>query len=307
MTATDQQTRTRRPLSARLAAAWMIGGPVAFIIVFFVIPLGIMGVVSFLERGQFGTVQWGTFTTEAYVKFLFERDFDDSVMWNPIYLEVFWRSAQLSIFTTALAALIGFPTALYMAMAPERRRNLLIFLVTIPFWTNLLVRNYAWILVLRSGGLLDSGLQSVGIVDGSLNLLYTDFAIAIGLVYSFLPFMVLPIYASLEKIDFRLIEAAYDLGADKWRVLARIVVPLAMPGIAAGAVLVFIPCLGAYVTPDLLGGAKRMMIGNLIQNQFGSARNWPFGAALAFALLGFVLLTMMLYLMRFRRAPEVAK
>jgi spermidine/putrescine transport system permease protein len=192
-------------------------------------------------------------------------------------------------------------------MQPPPRRNLLIFLVTIPFWTNLLVRNYAWILMLRSGGLIDSALQGMGLTTGSLNLMYTETAIAIGLTYSFLPFMVLPIYSSLEKLDFRLVEAAYDLGADKWRALRRVVVPLAMPGIAAGAILVFIPCLGAYVTPDLLGGSKSMMIGNLIQNQFGSFRNWPFGAALSFALLAIVLLAMVLYLVRFRGAPQVSK
>lgn len=293
--------------ASRLRIAGLIGVPVAFILIFFIAPLAIMAVVSVAERGQFGGVQWGTFTPEAYLRFLYERDFDDSLIWNPAYVQIFLRSVWLSVFTTVLCLLIGFPTALYMAMQPPPRRNLLIFLVTIPFWTNLLVRNYAWILMLRSGGLIDSALQGLGLTTGSLDLMYTETAIAIGLTYSFLPFMVLPIYSSLEKLDFRLIEAAYDLGADKWRALRRIVIPLAMPGIAAGAILVFIPCLGAYVTPDLLGGSKSMMVGNLIQNQFGSSRNWPFGAALSFALLAIVLLAMMLYLMRFRGAPQVAK
>ncbi len=285
----------------------LIGVPVGFILVFFIVPLAIMAAVSVAERGQFGGVQWNTFSIDAYVRFFYERDFDDSLIWNPAYAQILLRSVWLSLLTTVLCVLIGFPTALYMAMQPPPRRNLLIFLVTIPFWTNLLVRNYAWILMLRSGGLLDSALQSLGLTTGSLNLMYTETAIAIGLTYSFLPFMVLPIYSSLEKLDFRLVEAAYDLGADKWRALRRIVIPLAMPGIAAGAILVFIPCLGAYVTPDLLGGSKSMMIGNLIQNQFGSGRNWPFGAALSFALLAIVLLAMMLYLIRFRGAPQVAK
>lgn len=285
----------------------LIGVPVGFILVFFIVPLAIMAVVSVAERGQFGGVQWNTFSIDAYVRFFYERDFDDSLIWNPAYAQILLRSVWLSLLTTVLCVLVGFPTALYMAMQPPPRRNLLIFLVTIPFWTNLLVRNYAWILMLRSGGLLDSALQGMGLTTGSLNLMYTETAIAIGLTYSFLPFMVLPIYSSLEKLDFRLVEAAYDLGADKGRALRRIVIPLAMPGIAAGAILVFIPCLGAYVTPDLLGGSKSMMIGNLIQNQFGSGRNWPFGAALSFALLAIVLLAMMLYLMRFRSAPQVAK
>jgi len=292
---------------SRFKTLGLIGVPVGFILIFFVIPLAIMAIVSVAERGQFGGVQWNTFSTEAYLRFLYERDFDDSLIWNPAYAQILLRSVWLSLLTTVLCVLIGFPTALHMAMQPQHRRNLLIFLVTIPFWTNLLVRNYAWILMLRSGGLIDSALQGLGLAGGSLNLLYTETAIAIGLTYSFLPFMVLPIFSSLEKLDFRLVEAAYDLGADKGRALRRIVIPLAMPGIAAGAILVFIPCLGAYVTPDLLGGSKSMMIGNLIQNQFGSSRNWPFGAALSFALLAVVLLAMVAYLIRFRGAPQVAK
>jgi spermidine/putrescine transport system permease protein len=216
-----------------------------------------------------------------------------------------WPSSRgLSLLTAVLALAIGFPTALYMSMQPEGRRNLLIFLVTIPFWTNLLVRNYAWILLLRNGGLVENLLHWLGLSDQPLGLLYTPYAISIGLTYSYLPFMVLPIYASLEKLDSRLIEAAFDLGADRRRALLRIILPLAAPGIAAGCMLVFVPALGAYVTPELLGGGKSMMIGNLIQGQFGAARNWPFGAALAFALLAIVLTSMMIYLLRFRRTPE---
>ncbi len=275
----------------------------AIIGVFMLIPLGLMAYVSFLERGINGGVVWGSHTTGAYLQFLFERDLDDSLLLNTDYIRIFLRSIGLALFTMLLALAIGFPTALYMALQPERYRNLLIFLVTVPFWTNLLVRNYAWILLLRNGGLLDGGLNGIGLLDGPLNLLYTPTAIAIGLTYSFLPFMVLPIYASLEKLDFRLVEAAFDLGADRRRALTRVVIPLALPGIVAGCILVFIPCLGAYVTPELLGGSKSLMIGNLIQNQFGAARNWPFGSALAFVLLALVLLSMTLYLLRFRRSP----
>jgi spermidine/putrescine transport system permease protein len=279
-------------------------GPATLIIgVFMVLPLGLMAYISVLERGPNGGVIWGAHTVEAYVNFLFERDLDDSLLLNTDYLQIFWRSFWLSGATTALALLTGFPTALYMALQPARYRNLLIFLVTIPFWTNLLVRNYSWILLLRNNGLLDGVLGWLGITDRPLSILYTPTAIMIGLTYSFLPFMVLPIYASLEKLDFRLVEAAFDLGADRRRALARIIVPLALPGIVAGSILVFIPCLGAYVTPELLGGGKSLMIGNLIQGQFGAARNWPFGAALSFALLAMVLLAMAIYLLRFRRPP----
>lgn len=276
---------------------------VAIIGFFMVAPLLLMAYVSILQKGLNGGVVWDSITPEAYVNFLFERDLDDSLILNTDYLQIFARSFGLSLLTAVLALTIGFPTALYMSMQPEGRRNLLIFLVTIPFWTNLLVRNYAWILLLRNGGLVENLLRWLGLSDQPLGLLYTPYAVSIGLTYSYLPFMVLPIYASLEKLDSRLIEAAFDLGADRKRALTRVILPLAAPGVAAGCVLVFVPALGAYVTPELLGGGKSMMIGNLIQSQFGAARNWPFGAALAFSLLAIVLLAMMFYLLRFRRAP----
>jgi len=294
----------RRRAAARQTA--LIGPALLFLAVFMLLPIALMGYVSLLERGEFGGVRWREHTVEAYVSFLFERDFDGGLLLNTDYLQIFLRSFWLSISTTVLTLLVGFPTALYMTLQPPRYRNLLIFLVTIPFWTNLLVRNYAWILLLRNGGLIDSLLSDLGLTSAPIAVLYTPLAVAIGLSYSFLPFMVLPIYASLEKLDFRLVEAAFDLGANRRRALARIIVPLSMPGIAAGCILVFIPALGAFVTPELLGGGKSLMIGSLIQNQFGSARNWPFGAALAFALLGIVLLAIAVYLVRFRRAPGAA-
>jgi len=285
----------RRPLLL-LPALGVIG-------FFMLAPLGLMAYVSFLERGLNGGVEWGSHSVDAYIQFLFERDLDDSLLLNTDYLRIFLRSFTLSLTTTVLALLIGFPTALYMALQTPRYRNLLVFMVTIPFWTNLLVRNYAWILLLRNSGLINTGLQSLGVIDEPLILLNTPFAIGVGLTYSFLPFMVLPIYGSLEKLDRRLMEAAFDLGANRRRVLTRVVIPLSAPGIVAGSVLVFIPCLGAYVTPELLGGGKALMIGNLIQAQFGASRNWPFGAALAFVLLSLVLLAMMIYAWIFRRPP----
>ncbi|HYD98503.1 MAG TPA: ABC transporter permease [Alphaproteobacteria bacterium] len=294
----------RSAARTRLAQALQLAPAILVLGLFMLGPLLLMGYVSFLEKGSYGGVKWGVHSVEAYVKFLFERDFDDSLILNPDYLRIFARSFGLAVATTVLALLIGFPVALYMAMQPERRRNLLVFLVTIPFWTNLLVRNYAWILLLRNGGLVDGVLQGAGVTEQPLGILYTNTAVAIGLVYSFLPFMVLPIYTSLEKLDFRLVEAAYDLGAGKALALRRVVIPLAKPGIAAGCILVFIPCLGAYVTPELLGGGKALLIGNLIQSQFGVARNWPFGAALAFFLLSVVLLAMTVYALRFKQRPE---
>ena len=263
-------------------------------------PLAIMFLVSILQSGDYGGVVWGQYSLDAYINFLYERDLDDSWVFNTDYLQIFQRSLLLSLLTTAGCLLIGFPTALYLALQSERKRNLLLFLVTVPFWTNLLVRTYAWILLLRNGGLVDAGLQGVGLTEQPLGLLYTDTAVIIGLLYCFLPFMVLPIYTSLEKLDWRLVEAAFDLGANRFQALKRIIIPLAMPGIIAGVMLVFIPSLGNYIIPELLGGGKALMIGNLIQLQFGSSHNWPFGAALAFALLSLVLLAMLSYSLRFK-------
>jgi len=294
-----------RHLSARARRTLLIGPSVFIIIAFMILPLGLMAYVSTLERGQYGGVQWGDHSTLAYVSILFAEALDGTFGFNTAYIKIFLRSFWLSLSTTLIALAIGFPTALYMTLQPERYRNLLIFMVTIPFWTNLLVRNYAWILLLRDTGLINEGLISLGAIEQPITLLYTDFSVAVGLTYSFLPFMVLPIYASLEKIDFRLVEAGYDLYATRLDVLRHVLIPLSIPGIISGSILVFVPSLGSYVTPVLLGGGKTLMIGNLISMQFGAARNWPFGAALAFVLLALVLLTMMVYLMRQRRRGEL--
>lgn len=288
----------RKSLRARLA---LTTPAMLVLLVFLVLPLGIMFAVSIQAPGDYGGVKWGQHTLEAYINFLWERDLDDALVFNTDYLGIFQRSFWLSILTTAGCLLIGFPTALYLALQDERRRNILLFLVTVPFWTNLLVRVYAWILLLRNGGLIDEGLHKLGFSEAAIGLLYTDNAVIIGLLYTYLPFMVLPIYTSLEKMDWRLVEAAFDLGANRWKALKRIIIPLAMPGIVAGCILVFIPSLGNYIIPELLGGGKSLMIGNLIQLQFGTAHNWPFGAALSFALLAFVLAAMLVYSMRFRQ------
>ncbi|MBU3058896.1 ABC transporter permease [Pseudomonas indica] len=294
---TLQQRQQARQLRHRL----LLSAPaMAMLGVFLLVPLGIMLLVSVLQGGDYGGVKWGEYSFEAYVSFFYERDLDDSLVFNTDYLQIFQRSLWLSVLTTAGCLLIGFPTALYLALQDEKRRNLLLFLVTVPFWTNLLVRVYAWILLLRNGGLVDSGLGLFGF-DGSLGILYSDAAVIVGLLYSFLPFMVLPIYTSLEKLDWRLVEAAFDLGANRRKALQRVIVPLAMPGIVAGTLLVFIPSLGNYIIPELLGGGKSLMIGNLIQLQFGTAHNWPLGAALAFVLLALVLLAMLSYNLRFRQ------
>jgi spermidine/putrescine transport system permease protein len=260
--------------------------------VFFVLPLVLIFVYSFLQPGAYGGVDWH-FSWESYVRLLFERDFDGRPEFNPVYLIVFGRSLALAGVCTALCLLAGFPIAYSMATRPERLRNMWVLLVTIPFWTNLLVRTYAWMLILRNEGLVNAWLVKSGVVSEPLPLLYNAFAVGVGLLYSYLPFMILPVYATLERLDWRLVEAAQDLYAGRLQTLRRVIIPLSMPGILAGCVLVFIPAIGSFLAADLLGGGKQMMIGNLIQMQFGFSRDWPFGSALSMVVMAVVLLGLM--------------
>jgi len=279
-----------------LRSRWLLAGPAMIVIgVFGVLPLVIMLIYSFLVAGTYGGVEW-EFTTEAYVSFVFQRDlFDETLQFVPDYLQIYFRTFVLAGFTTVASLVVGFPTAYFMATRPPSQRNFWVFLITLPFWTNLLIRTYAIMLIIRDEGMVNDLLRWLGLIDEPIHFLYTNFAILLGLLYSFLPFMVLPIYSSLEKLDFRLVEAGFDLYATRGQVLRRIVIPLAKPGIIAGGVLVFIPALGAYVTPLILGGGKQHMIGSLIATQFGTSRNWPFGSAQAFILMAVVLLALMLY------------
>jgi spermidine/putrescine transport system permease protein len=210
---------------------------------------------------------------------------------NTNYLVIFLRSVLQAAVTMLLCLVFGLPVALWMAGLSPTGRAVMLLLVTIPFWTNLLVRNYAWLIILREGGWLGMAVDAIW-PFGPVQLLYNDVAVAIGLTYSFLPFMILPVYSVFEKFDWRLVEAAHDLGATRARALRRVILPVAMPGILAGSLLVFIPCLGAFVTPALLGGGKTLMLGNVIQMQFGPSRNWPFGAAISVVLLAIMLVAM---------------
>jgi spermidine/putrescine transport system permease protein len=203
----------------------------------------------------------------------------------------------MALAATVLCLLLAFPAALFISRAP-RYKNLYLQLVMLPFWTSFLVRTYAWIFLLRDTGFFNTVLQALGIIHSPLPLLYNDGAVLLGLVYGYLPFMVLPIYATLERLDPALVEAAADLGARPLTTVLRIVVPLSLPGIVAGSVLVFIPCLGAYLTPDLLGGGRTVLVGNLVQNQFTTARDWPFGAAVSIALMALVTLVLAIFLRR---------
>lgn len=274
---------------------WLSMPAVIFITLFGVGPLILMLTYSFLKAAPYGGVEW-SFTTDAYVYFLFQRDiFDDTLQFAPDFLIIYVRSFIFALITTAVCLVLGFPTAYFMATRPPAQRNWWVLLITIPFWSNLLVRTLAIMFIIRDQGLLNGLLIWMGIIDQPITILYTDFAIVLGLLYSFLPFMVLPLYSSLEKLDFRLVEAGYDLYATRRRVLWRIIIPLAKPGIIAGCLLVFIPALGAYVTPLILGGGKHLMIGDLIAQQFGSGRNWPLGSAQAFILMAVVLVALYFY------------
>ena len=278
------------------APGWLLSVPALVVLLFAASgPLLIVLTYSFLRAGDYGGVVW-EFSTEAWFKVFFHKDiFDDSIGFADAHLSIFWRSVKLSLLTTVLALLVGFPTAYFIATRPERSRNLWLFLITIPFWTNLLIRTFAIMEVIRNEGLVNTTLLALGVIKAPIQMLFTDSAIALGMVYVYLPLMVLPLYAAMEKLDFRLVEAGYDLYASRFQVLRRIIIPLVKPGIIAGSILVFVPSLGAYVTPRVLGGGKNLMLGNLIELQFGQGRNWPLGAALSIALLAIVMAALLLY------------
>ncbi|MBM3520520.1 MAG: ABC transporter permease [Alphaproteobacteria bacterium] len=275
---------------------WLLSTP-SLVIIFLagVGPLAVMIIYSFLEKSGYGGVNW-KFSLDAWTSVFLERDiFDDTLTLADAHVSIFWRSVKLSTVTTIFCIIFGFPTAYFIATRSERWRDVWLFLITIPFWTNLLIRTFAIQEVIRGEGIINSLLVRMGIIDTPLQIMFTDVAIMLGMVYVYLPLMVLPLYASIEKLDFRLIEAGYDLYANRFRVLWRIIIPLVMPGIIAGSILVFIPSLGAYVTPRVLGGGKNLMLGNLIELQFGQGRNWPLGAALSITLMVIVMAALLVY------------
>ncbi|HZT32997.1 MAG TPA: ABC transporter permease [Bryobacteraceae bacterium] len=262
-----------------LVPAWLwMGG-------LFAAPFAIVLAYSFLTRGAYGGLDL-PWTLESYQRLA-----------DPLYLSILLRSFLMAAAATAICLVLAFPLALFISRS-GRRRNLYLQLVILPFWSSFLVRLYAWLFLLRDTGLINTALQALHLIREPLPLLYNDGAVLLGLVYGYLPFMVLPIYATLERLDPALLEAAADLGARPFSALWRVTVPLSAPGIRAGVILVFIPCLGAYLTPDLLGGGRSVMIGNLVQNQFTTARDWPFGAAVSVALMAVVTLLVVLFLRR---------
>src|SRR6266404_5654958 len=264
--------------SMKKPTRFLLAPAILWLLLLIVAPLLIVLVVSLATHGTYGKTLYN-FTPANFL-----RAFD------PLYLRAYWRTIWIATTTTVLCAIVSYPVAYYLALrAPERWKRTLLVLTVIPFWTSFLIRTYAWILLLRSEGVINSALMGTGLIGGPLKLLYSDFAVLIGQVYGELPFMILPIYVALDRLDIRLLEAAQDLGANRFWTFVKITLPLSRPGLIAGIALVFIPSLGAFITPDLLGGAKSVMIGNLIQNQF-TQLNQPFGSALSLILTATVLL-----------------
>jgi spermidine/putrescine transport system permease protein len=265
--------------------SWFLIPAWVWLAALFAAPLVVILSYSLLTRGAYGGIEL-PWTWESYTR-----------LFDPLYLGILLRSALIALAATALCLVLAFPAALFISLA-KRHKYLYLQLVMLPFWSSFLVRTYAWLFLLRDTGLVNTALQATGIIREPLPLLYNTGAVLLGLVYAYLPFMVLPIYATLERLDPALLEAAADLGARPWSVLARVIVPLTRPGIAAGCILVFIPSLGAYLTPDLLGGGRVVMAGNLVQNQFTSARDWPFGSAVSILLMALVTVAVWRYLRR---------
>lgn len=263
-----------------------------YLVAFLLLPLLLMVAISFTTRGAYGQTVF-KFTTEHYARFV-----------DPLYLSILWRTLVFSLGTTMVCLVLSYPLALFIASRKPSMRDRLLMLLMIPFWSNFLVRTYAWIIILKAEGLANWLLQAVGLTSQPLDLLYNQGAVALGYTYTWLPFMILPLYVSVENLDKRLIEAARDLGARPVSVFLRVILPLTAPGAIAGAILVMVPALGMFVITDLMGGARTILLGNLIQNQFGAARNWQFGSAASCILLLLTLVALYAVSGRKRAAPR---
>jgi spermidine/putrescine transport system permease protein len=275
----------------------LLGPALSWWTVLLVIPVGLVLVYSFLERGQFGGVVW-SFTLDNYARAA-----------EGLYVDVLWSSVQIAALTTVIALLLGYPAAYFIATRPKRWRTALLVLCVLPFWTSMLIRTYAWIVLLNENGLVNEALTGLGILGAPASLLYNKFAIVVGLVYAYLPLMILPLYAAIERLDPELREASSDLGAAGWRTFLTVTLPLTRAGVLAGCIFVFVPSLGNFIVPDLLGGGQSTMVGNLIQGEFLRTRDWPFGATIALAVIVLMALFIALQvrlLNRERRSEVVA-
>ena len=280
---THRDTSATVTLRHSCRSRWLAIPGLIWMVLFFLVPLGLVFAISFASRGTYGGIVW-EFTAANYLDLL-----------HPLYGKILGQSLWYATLTTVCCFVLGFPLAYVIARSPARWQPVLLLLVMLPFWTNFLVRTYAWMILLRHDGLINTVLGVLGVVTTPLELLYTPMAVVIGLVYGYLPFMVLPLYVAVERVDPVLVEAAWDLYASRWAVFSRVVVPLTMPGIVGGCVLVFIPSIGSFITPDLLGGARSMMIGNLIQHEYLVVRDWPLGSAVSFVLMAVVMAAVLLY------------
>jgi len=263
---------------------WTLTGPTVFwLVIFFVIPFLLLFAYSFFRRGEYGGLVY-TFTLDNYVRFA-----------DPLYIGIFMRSVRIALIATAICLLLGYPVAFWIAMQPAHKRNRLLLMMMVPYWTNFLIRTYAWVVLLSRNGFVNTWLLNLGVIETPMTLLFNEQAVVIGLVYGWIVEMVLPCCASIVGLDTSLIEAAYDLYANRRRAFLRVILPLTLPGIVTGSILVFILSLGSYVTPDLLGGGKTQLIGNLISQQFGRANHWPFGSAIAIVLMILMLIGTVIY------------
>ncbi|WP_099189169.1 ABC transporter permease [Tepidibacter mesophilus] len=249
-------------------------------IIFTIVPLLLIGVYSFCSRSTYGQIVY-TFTLENYIKFM-----------EPIYINVLINSLMLALKSTLICFILGYPMAYILSRSDIKKRNLMMLLFVLPLWTNTLLRTYAWMGILREQGIINQLLMFLNIIDTPLKLLYTDTAVLLGMVYNFLPFMVLPIYSVLSKIEHSLIEASSDLGATTFYTFKKVIFPLSLPGVVSGITMVFMPCVSTFVISDLLGGGQSILLGNLIQNQFLVARNWQFGSAISMIMMFIIIISM---------------
>lgn len=289
----------------RLRLVGLLSPVTVLLTVFFLAPLSILLVYAFLEPGLYGGVEWN----------FYHHNFGRILGWadgvyeefDPVYLGIFARSFRLALTTVAITLVLCYPAALWVSSLPDKLKSFFLFLITLPFFASLVVRLFAWVLILRPTGWINETLMAIGAITRPLEMLYTEGAVVLGMVYIFIPFMFLPLYASLEKLDRGLLEASMDLGAGRLKTFLRVTLPLSVPGMVGGSIIVFIPSLGNFIVPDLLGGAKVLMIGNLVEQQFLQARNWPFGSALAWMVMAAVLVFLLIYVSVVNRAETMTE
>ena len=289
---------TRRRKGARAGsrgqAALFLGPGILYWVVLFLVPVALILVYSFFQRSRIGGIDY-TFTLDNYLRAT-----------EPVFLKVFWFSVRTALITTVIALAVGYATAYFIATRPPRYRLPLLVLVVLPFWTNLLIRTYSWIALLNNEGLINRGLRALGVIEEPLPLLNNQFAIVVGLLYAYLPLMVLPLYASIERLGPTLREAGADLGGSPASTFRRVTFPMTLPGVVAGCIFVFVPSLANFIVPDLLGGGLKSMVGNLIQQQFFAARDWPFGAALAMWVIAVTMILLVVQALMLRREGRLS-